>query len=279
MDIKKTTGEHEPFKEKKYLTSMRDAGIEYSLAQEVMRMVGRDKQNLRTTDSLHTATERTLVNTNNYAEAARYNLKRSIINLGPSGFPFEQFIARLFQAYGYATETNLILQGKCVKHEIDVIARRDNLHYMIECKHHHYSGAKTKVQVALYTHARFLDVVDRWAQQEGNKKDQHVPWLVTNTKVTSDVIAYADCVGMKILAWHYPKNKGLNQFIEKNKLYPVTTLPNVSLKTQQVLVRNKLILLSDVAALTGPQLRNTTKLSQSVIAKIQETTRQLLGEL
>lgn len=277
MEILKTTGEQELFKEKKYLQSMRSAGIEYSLAQEVMRMVERDKHNLRSTDSLHSATERSLVKKANLAAAARYNLKRSIIDLGPSGYPFEQYIARLFQAYGYSTQTNQILPGKCVQHEIDVIARRDDLHYMIECKHHQYSGAKTKIQVALYTYARFQDIVERWAVQEGSRTDQHVPWLVTNTKVTADVITYANCVGMKILAWHYPERQGLNEFIEKNKLYPVTVLPNMSAKNQQTLVRTNLILLSDIAALTPKQLRDKTKFSPAVISKIFETASQLLG--
>jgi Holliday junction resolvase-like predicted endonuclease len=56
--------------------------------------------------------------------------------LGPAGFFFEKYIAKLFQSEGYETLTNLLLQGKCVSHEVDVVVRKNNYLTMIECKFH-----------------------------------------------------------------------------------------------------------------------------------------------
>lgn len=62
---------------------------------------------------------------NEQALAIRYDLKRALMELGPSGYPFEKLISDLLRKFGYRTKTNLTLQGKCVSHEIDVIAEKD----------------------------------------------------------------------------------------------------------------------------------------------------------
>jgi len=54
------------------------------------------------------------------SHAARYNLKEAIRLLGPAGFFFEKYIARLFESEEYKTKTNIHLRGKCVSHEIDI---------------------------------------------------------------------------------------------------------------------------------------------------------------
>lgn len=276
VNIQKTTGEKEKFKEGKFMQSMQSAGVDHSLAQEVIRLVVHDKNNLTSTDALHSAAEKALVKKDALASAARYNLKRAIIDLGPSGYPFEQYVARIFNAYGYKTKTNQIVQGKCISHEIDIIAKRDNRHFMIECKHHHYAGAKTKAKVALYIYARFLDVLETWSKQEGTNHDQHVAWLVTNTRASADAIAYAECMGMKVLAWHYPKNKSLNVFIEDKGLYPITVLPRLNKKSKTVLLKNNIILVSDLLEFSPEQLIKLTHLKKEHLIPVLKAARELL---
>ena len=48
------------------------------------------------------------------------------MKLGPTGYPFEDFIAKLLQADGYETKVRQILKGECITHEIDVIAEKNN---------------------------------------------------------------------------------------------------------------------------------------------------------
>ncbi len=279
MEVKKTTGEKEAFAEDKLYSSIISAGVEHSLAQEVLRMVTKDKNQLKTTDSIHAATEQALLKKEAVHLAAKYNLKRAIVDLGPSGYPFEQYIARVFQAYGYKTETNQMLKGRCVTHEIDIVARRGRNHFMIECKHHHFSGAKTKLQVALYTYARFNDLLEVWSREEGTKIEHHRAWLVTNTRATKDAIAYSNCVGMKVLAWHYPKNKGLNRYVEYKGLYPITVLPQLGKRAKQAFLKNNIILITDMQNYNIAELVKLTRLNKKQVQFLHHAATKLLTDV
>ena len=57
--------------------------------------------------------------------AGRYRLKKALFQLGPSGYPFEQFIAKILEQEGYKTKTGQFIQGKCIKHEVDVVGKKD----------------------------------------------------------------------------------------------------------------------------------------------------------
>src|SRR5574339_271795 len=52
----------------------------------------------------------------------RYRLKESIMLMGPAGFAFEIYVGKILENYGYHVEsTRSQVNGKCVKHEIDLI--------------------------------------------------------------------------------------------------------------------------------------------------------------
>jgi hypothetical protein len=107
----------------------------------------------------------------------------------------------------------------------------------VECKFHNSPGMKCNIQTALYTYARFLDV---------NESLPHAgPWLVTNTKFTTDVIRYAECVGMRLLGWRFPEEGSLENLIDEHRLYPLTTL-GLKKAHQRTLLDRNFVLLSDV---------------------------------
>ncbi len=214
--IIKASGEAEPFDPKKAQTSYRRAGASPTLAQETLAKIGRKiKPGTRTEDIYH--------HTLSYLSeaephvAARYSLKRAIMNLGPSGYIFEKFIARLLEADGYLTATGQQIKGRCVTQEVDVIARKGDQKIMVECKYHNRPGLKSDLKVALYTQARFQDV-----QESGGFTET---WLVTNTHSTTEASKYARCMGMQLIAWRYPYKGGLETRIEEKHLYPITILP------------------------------------------------------
>lgn len=148
----------------------------------------------------------------------RYSLKEGLMHLGPSGYPFEQFMSRLLQAMGYKTQTQVLMNGACVQHEIDVLAEKDGQRFLVECKFHNRPGTKTDVKAALYTQARFEDI----CAHEVNQVCQ--PWLITNTKLTSQAIQYGLCKKMRLLAWSYPEKEGLEDLIAKFNLYHLLKL-------------------------------------------------------
>lgn len=200
--------------------------------------------------------------------AAKYNLKRAIMDLGPTGFPFEKFIAALFRIDGFAAKTGQILKGYCVDHEIDVIAERDNLYYLMECKFHSFPGKVSDLKTALYIYARFLDVEKNLSLRPGHRDKIHKMWLVTNMRITSDAIKYGTCAGLKLLSWDYPAGKSLRERIDASGLHPVTCLTTLSKKEKEFLLRKMIVLSKDL--IEQPWVLSEIGISDEKISKITE---------
>src|SRR5690606_20856093 len=93
--------------------------------------------------------------------AARYSLKKALRDLGPTGYLFEKWVARLFEHTNHHTLTSLILEGNAVSHEVDVIAQKDNDLLLIECKFRNTVDAKVSVTNPMYFLSRFVDLSDK----------------------------------------------------------------------------------------------------------------------
>ncbi|XLQ19890.1 MAG: restriction endonuclease [Candidatus Moraniibacteriota bacterium] len=244
-EIKKTTGEKEEFSASKLQRSLERAGIDSERAKAVAKEISKES-NLDTTVKIHRSAYNKL-KTRNAPTAARYNLKRALKMLGPSGYPFEQFVARLLDARGYKTSTNRTLRGSCITHEIDVMAYRDNRHFIFECKFHNKLGYKSDVQTVLYMKARFDDIKKRWdGIHEGRDKHLHKLWLVTNTQFTSQAVDYARCAGIELMSWRYPHGKSLAELIDKTGLHPITAITKLSKRQKDTILSKGLILCREV---------------------------------
>jgi hypothetical protein len=184
--------------------------------------------------------------------AARFHLKQAIMELGPSGFPFENFIAALLKEQGYAVQIGVTVQGKCVKHEVDVIAEKDNQHFMIECKYHNQPGNVTNVKIPLYIHSRFRDVEEQWKQIPGHSMKFHQGWVVTNTRLTTDAVQYGSCAGLHLWSWDYPYGKGLKDIIDETGLYPLTCLTTLSVHEKNELLNRHIVMCKELCH--NPQL-------------------------
>ena len=169
--------------------------------------------------------------------AARFGLKKAILALGPDGRNFETLIFRLFQAMGYQAKVRETVQGKCITHEIDVTLEKDQKRFMVECKFHNSLAMKCAIQTALYTYGRFLDVDAAF--------DLQCPYLVTNTRFSSEVVKYADCICMRLIGWKYPEQGGLEELIERYRLYPITML-DLRKSDIRTLLEKDMVLVADV---------------------------------
>jgi Holliday junction resolvase-like predicted endonuclease len=238
LNVVKADGTIEPFSEEKVLASIKRAGIPHSLQSLILSDVKKKAyDNMQTWEIYHHIME-SLGKSDAPFTKSRYSLKQAIMLLGPTGYPFEDFISQVLSNHGYQTTTRQILMGRCVSHEVDVIAEKDGRRSMIEAKFHNSPGSRSDVHVAMYTHARFEDIKNR----------QHLDdaWIVTNTKVTIDAITYAQCVGMKILSWSYPEGESLRDMIEKSHLHPVTMLTSLAPAHKVQLLNNHVILCKDI---------------------------------
>jgi len=221
ITITKASGEQVHFDESKLVKSLATSGLSVDVASQTVDYLKRHLKTGITTKDIHENVSEYLKKNapvNNYYN---YGLKRAIMDLGPSGHPFETIVADVLTQYGYKTEVGVIVLGKCVSHEIDVVAKKDSKQFFIECKFHNSPGVKTDVQVALYSYARFLDIKSAMEQSHGTNITYY-PWLITNTKVTSEVDDYAKCVGLEVTSWLSPDRHGMSDLIMAAGLHPVT---------------------------------------------------------
>jgi ribosomal protein L21E len=241
MKIIKANGEETVYDSEKITRSLERAGATQEVIQKVLSTTEKELFDGITTKAMYKIVFRNLKKLS-HGTASKYHLKNAIMELGPTGFPFEKFIAVLLEAEGYQTLTDQIVQGHCVKHEVDIIAEKDNKHFMIECKFHGMAGNICDVKHALYVHARFLDVEKTWINKPGHAQKFHQGWLVTNTRLSGDAEKYGQCVGMGLLSWNYPKGNSLRERIDRNGLYPITCLTSLTKHEKQTLL-NKMIVL------------------------------------
>lgn len=174
--------------------------------------------------------------------ASRYKLKKAIYELGPTGFPFEKFIAELLRYSGYQdVEIGHVFQGKCVSHEVDVVARSDQQNIVAECKFHSAEGRNCDVKVPLYINSRYRDILDYYGTKDNPEKPNEA-WVVTNTRFTEDALIYGKCVGLYLLSWDFPKDNGLKDRIDLLGLYPVTVSTLLSQREKQFLLSRDIVL-------------------------------------
>src|SRR3989344_1403729 len=130
----KANGEKQPFSEEKLRTSITRAGVPDNLHDKAVSHIKSIlRQDIPTSEIYKHILE--FLGTSPYPHSrSRYSLKRSIMDLGPTGFPFERFIAAILTRQGFEVEVDMTVNGLCVSHEIDVLARKDGRKVMIECK-------------------------------------------------------------------------------------------------------------------------------------------------
>ncbi len=276
--LKKASGEYQSFDRNKFEQSLIDSGAPESFVLNLSKQAQKMDQKLKTTETLYNFARKELAQKNKKA-AMRYGLKRAMFDLGPSGHPFEQFVARLLQAQGYKVQTNLFVRGYCVSHEVDILARKNGTLSLFECKFHNHKGTRSNVKTVLYVKARFDDIIKSFQKQTDPKRlapTQKIneAWLATNTKHTLDAQKYANCVGIKILSWGYPKGNSLEELIEKTKLYPVTVLLNLSRKLKNKLFQNKVVTVQDLMEFSDT--RNFTGHERKQLMRLKQEAKLLI---
>ncbi len=250
--IRKASGETEPFVPEKIERSLRKIGAPDKLIHEIIKSIERAPEIASTRDVYHYVAN--YLKTVDRPLACRYNLKNSLYQLGPEGFLFEKFIAELFRAQKYETANDQIVKGKCVDHEIDVVAFKDEHRFMVECKFHNSPGIKTDVKVALYIKARYEDVMHSPVGFYNNHGTFNRDWLATNTKFTTYAIAYANCANMGLVGWAYPEKTSIETMVDYYGLYPITCLVSLSYYHKKQLLEQGILLCKELARDSGPLL-------------------------
>lgn len=242
FEVIKATGEREKFKLSKLKRSLSNAGAQPPAIKSVINNLeenGLFRDGITTKEIYREAYR--LIKKNSKRVAGRYKLKEALMELGPSGYPFENLISEIFKQLGYTTQVGKIIQGKCVSHEIDVIANDKHEVFLMECKFHNRQTHFCNVTIPLYVQSRFQDIVENRESVSELENKKAFGYLVTNTRFTEDAIEYAECRNMKLLSWDYPQDQGLKSLLDETNIHPITSLSNLTKKEAEILLDHQVV--------------------------------------
>lgn len=269
--IKKADGTVEQFHESKLKRSLQRSGAS---REEIDFIVGRIQKEMHDGMKTQEIYQKAFayLKVGEKPVAARYSLRRALFGLGPTGFPFEDLLAKLFKSEGYEVKTRSILKGRCATHELDVAAYKPDHSFVAEAKFHAHPGIKSDLQVTLYSYARLMDLKTQKICLDDQCGISEF-WVITNTKFTSAAIKYAECVGLQLLSWDYPKKGNLHDRIQASGLYPITVLQSLSSGQKAALLAKNVVVCSDI--IEKPHLLRYTHISPRKIEAVISEARQL----
>ena len=241
IDIIKSSGEKVKFSLDKLKLSLKRIGTDNETVNQIIDTVKDELYQGISTKEIYNRAFSMLKKKKSYL-ASKYKLKKAIYELGPTGFPFENFISAILKYSGYKTEVNRVLHGQCVKHEIDVLAHKNNETTIVECKFHNEQGLNCNVKIPLYINSRYNDVKEYWNSNPKNGTKLTNGWVVTNTRFTEDALQYGKCANLYLLSWDYPKDNGLKDRIDRLGLYPITVSTLLTNREKQFLLSRDVVL-------------------------------------
>mgnify|MGYP001628073495 FL=1 len=263
--ITKASGEESPFSVIKLQQSLERAGASLDMIDKIVVKIKGQLFDGMSTKKIYSQAFSML---RKYSKpvAGRYKTKQAILELGPSGYPFEKFIGEILKHQGYRTKVGVIIQRHCVTHEIDVEAEKDNKHFMVECKFHNRQGYKCGVKIPLYIKSRFEDVKKQWQKRKDHATKFHQGWVVTNTRFTEDAIQYGKCSGLILIGWDYPQQGSLSERINLSGLHPITCLTTLTKSEKQQLIDKMVVLCKELC--DKPKMLNEIGISDKRIRGI-----------
>lgn len=232
----------------KVVQSLKNSGVSEGAINIVLKKIEAKKFDTVTTDKLYDLIYKLVRKFEDKYSASIYSLKQALMRLGPDGYPFEDYIAKILQAQGYNAETRMVYESNCVPHELDVVC--DD--FFVECKYHNKGGLTTPVKDVMYSHARFLDLKDA---SKNKGYDFKKVWVATNTKFSPDSIKYCEYWGVKLWGWNYKGKESLSYIIDKNQYYPITLLPSVGKASFKILYNNNILLITELCKNNDASLR------------------------
>lgn len=271
--VKKLSGEIIPYDESSLRGSLQKSGANDEQIETVMKEINKILYDEIPTGLLYEKAFELLRNLR-HSYAARYSLKKALRDLGPEGYYFEKWVTKLFQTQGFHAISGQTLQGEAVKHEIDVVASKDNRLVLCECKFRNDVDAKISVTTPMYFLSRFNDLKNLEFEYFGKVMKPTDGYMVTNAYMTSDSIAFAEKYGIQLISWDYPEKLNIKQLVDDYKFYPITCLTNLTEDERNILLQKNCILIKDIVS--NPLLLDHFKFDEERKQIILEEAKDLV---
>lgn len=275
IQIKKQSGEIVPFDKNSLHRSLINSGANLEDANQICDKITNEIYNGISTKELYEKAFGLLKNLKS-SFAARYSLKRALQDLGPEGFFFEKWVAKIFEVQGYDTITSQTLTGKStINHEVDVIISNKTEDIVCECKFRNDIDAKISVTTPMYFLSRFIDLKNNSFTFFNRSFKPQKGYLITNAFFTTDSIAFAECYDISLISWNYPEDKSIKRLTDYHGLYPITCLTTLTKKEEQILLSKNCILVRELVK--NPVLLDHFKFSAERKELILKEAEELLG--
>jgi len=273
--IRKQTGELEPFSHDKLVRSLVISGASEDDVRGIIEDIESWFQDGMTSRKVYNRAFQ-LLKRNKGAAAARYKLKKAMMELGPTGYPFEILVGEVYRRLGYEVKVGQTLKGHCVTHEVDVVARKGNDLHFIECKYYQHTGKNANVQVPLYIRSRVDDLIRYY---QGLPEYAGVTFhggIATNTRFTADAVSFGECTGLNLLAWDYPQGRGLKELVDLQRIFPITVLTRLQTAEKQALMAQDIVICRQLKE--NIDILTTLGLDERRIHRVTEELRNLCDE-
>ncbi len=203
-------------------------------------------------------------------------LRESLSLLDPKP-DFEWFIQTLLGEHGYDVTKNRIIRGRCVDHEVDAVAKRNGVRYIVEVKHHFNFHTYTGLDESRIAWAILEDVKEGFELGLNSLKIDKA-MLVCNTKFSEHAKRYGKCKDIYQIGWSWPPERGLQRLIEEKKLYPITCLKGLKANVRKRLGNSGIILLKQLVEKSTEELRRATKIPKQTLGSTIMNARTILSE-
>lgn len=275
VTVVKADGASEPFnREKVFKTCLKLCGS-VELAEKVSKRVEEQVYDGISTREILSAIFKIMAE---YKPAIAYRVDlRTSLSLLRSKPDFENFISQIFRNLGFEVERNIIVQGFCIEHEVDVLASKEDKLVYVEVKHHINPHKYVDLDVVEKVWATLLDI--REGYEKGlNKLNISKPLVATNTKFTNHAYKYAKCRGIDLLGWGTADTMDLEKLIVEFKLYPITILKGFELNTLYKVIDMGYVTVKQLADSAASTLLKAG-LSEKDANLLVERAREVLGIL
>jgi len=214
MYVVKADGTRQEFRRQKIVETCLRSGLSRALSEKIGKDVEKKLFDGISTHEIYRILQKEL---DARSERSSYllRLREAISMLDPASF--EVYTKKLLDNQGYRTSLNVLIKGKCVEHEVDVVASRSSETALVECKHHKNLHRFTGLGTCLQVEARMQDI-------NAKRKTFSVSWIVTNNKFSGHAIQYAGGMGIRLTGWRSGGNYSLEKLSNQCGLFPVTIL-------------------------------------------------------
>jgi len=240
MFVTKADGSKQLFDREKVVRTCLRMGVTRDIAEEIA-----GKVEMKIYDGIETSIILQMIFglLSKHKPAIRYlvDLRKALSLMSPKP-DFERFIQILLSEHGYEVTPNQIIRGKCVEHEVDAIARKNSLTYIVEVKHHFDYHTFTGLDESRIARAILEDISEGTELGLNNLKIDKA-MIVCNTKFSEHAERYARCRGIHQIGWSSPQAHSLQTLIEEKKMFPVTYLKGLKTAIREKLSSAGIMLL------------------------------------